>query len=88
MAYILCLLICFIELIYTKLYIDHDLLTIVIITAIMGGYFCLFAKENLPVYYDENRINIFSDGILRMHIPGIALTISFPKQYGIRDLPL
>lgn len=73
MAYILCLLICFIELIYTKLYFDHDLLIIVIITAIMGGYFCLFAKEKLPVYYDENHINIFSDGILRMHIPGIAL---------------
>ena len=36
-----------------------------------GLYFCVFSKEKLPRYYDENRISSFSDGFLRMNIPGV-----------------
>ena len=36
-----------------------------------GFYFCVFAKEKLPRYYDENRISSFSDGFLRMNLPGV-----------------
>lgn len=32
-----------------------------------GLYFCVFTKEKLPKYYDDNRISYFSDGFLRMH---------------------
>ena len=36
-----------------------------------GIYFWIFIKERLPSYYDENRINAYSDGVFRMHIPGV-----------------
>ena len=45
--------------------------TMMILMAIFGLYFCVFTKEKLPRYYDENRISAFSDGFLRMNLPGI-----------------
>ncbi len=36
-----------------------------------GGWFCLFAKETLPTYYDENKVHYISDGFFRIHMPGI-----------------
>ena len=45
--------------------------TMMILMAIFGLYFCVFTKEKLPRYYDENRISAFSDGFLRMNIPGV-----------------
>ena len=42
-----------------------------ILMAIFGTYFCVFVKEKLPKYYDENRISAFSDGFLRMNLPGV-----------------
>lgn len=41
-----------------------------------GGYFCFFAKEVLPVFYDENKLNFYSDGFFRMNIPGVWLNNS------------
>ena len=45
--------------------------TMMILMAIFGLYFCVFTKEKLPRYYDENRISSFSDGFLRMNVPGV-----------------
>lgn len=42
------------------------------ICAVFGGYFCIFAKTKLPTYYDDNRINLYSDGPFRMNVPGVA----------------
>lgn len=36
-----------------------------------AGYFCFFAKDKLPEYYDEYNIDAYSDGIFRMNMPGI-----------------
>lgn len=36
------------------------------------GYFMLVLQEKLPDYYDQNRIQYFSDGFLRMNLPGIT----------------
>ncbi len=47
------------------------LLTMMSLMAIFGLYFCVFARDRLPKYYDENRISSFSDGIVRMNIPGV-----------------
>ena len=44
------------------------------LAAVFGAYFCCFAVERLPSYFDENRINAFSDGIIRIHVPGLRLT--------------
>jgi len=49
-----------------------SLFTIMGLMVIFGLYFCVFAKEKLPAYYDENRITAYSDGFLRMNIPGVS----------------
>lgn len=36
-----------------------------------GLYFCVFARERLPRYYDDNKVSTFSDGFLRMNMPGV-----------------
>ena len=47
------------------------LLTPLLLAALFGLYFCFFAKERLPAFYDENRINFYSDGPFRMNVPGV-----------------
>jgi len=42
-----------------------------LLMVLFGLYFCVFTKEKLPRYYDENRISTISDGFLRMNIPGV-----------------
>lgn len=44
--------------------------------AIFGIYFCFFAKEKLPAYYDENRICVYTDGVFEMNLPGLSLNNS------------
>lgn len=39
---------------------------------ISAGGLCLFVKELLPSYYDRDRINFVSQGVLRIHMPGLA----------------
>ena len=38
---------------------------------IFAGYFCFFAKDKLPEYYDEYKIDAYSDSIFQMNMPGI-----------------
>lgn len=38
---------------------------------LFGGWFCMFARETLPSYYDENKINFVSDGAFRINMPGL-----------------
>lgn len=49
-----------------------SLFVFMVLMAVFGLYFCVFAKEKLPAYYDENKIPFYSDGIFRMNIPGIS----------------
>ena len=49
-----------------------SLFTVMLLMAVFGLYFCVFAKEKLPRYYDENRISVLSDGFLRMNLPGVS----------------
>ena len=56
---------------YTKDQLVFNLLTVELLCLIFGAYSMLFAKEKLPMYYDENKINVFSDGFFRMNIPGV-----------------
>ncbi|MPM21640.1 hypothetical protein SDC9_68084 [bioreactor metagenome] len=41
-----------------------------------GGWLCLFVRETLPAYYDENKICTYSDGIFRMNMAGIRFNNS------------
>lgn len=41
-----------------------------------GVYFWFFIKEKLPSYYDENKINAYSDGVFRLNLPGVGFNNS------------
>lgn len=41
--------------------------------AFFGAWVCLFAKELLPVYYDENKLHFVTDGVFRVHIPFVRI---------------
>lgn len=56
---------------------------------IFSGYFCFFAKDKLPEYYDEYKIDAYSDGIFRMNMPGIHFNNRnwlFIKRAAIRGM--
>lgn len=53
--------------------ITVGLIVSVILGACFGVYFCFFAKERLPAYYDENRICVYTDGLFEMNLPGLSL---------------
>jgi transcriptional regulator with XRE-family HTH domain len=54
---------------FQQLY-DNILLTEAL-CLLAGCWFCLFVKETLPAYYDENKVHTYSDGIFRMNIAGV-----------------
>ena len=51
-------------------------LTLILLCFLIGLYFTFFAKDRLPNYYDENRINAVSDGPFRMNLPGVSINNS------------
>ena len=56
--------------------ITTGLIVSMILGAAFGIYFCFFAKEKLPTYYDENRICVYTDGLFEMNLPGLSLNNS------------
>ena len=78
LAYFICLFVCCIELLlmHLKGELNTNDLIYACMSAFLGGYFCMFAKPKLPTYYDENKINIYSDGIFRMNMPGVSFNNS------------
>ena len=48
-----------------------------LLSLIFGSYFWLFMKERLPLYYDENKISAYSDGIFRMNLPGCECIFNY-----------
>ena len=45
--------------------------TPVILGAVFGAYFCFFVPTRLPELYDKYSLNLVSDGIFRMNVPGV-----------------
>ena len=43
---------------------------------IFGVYFIFFSKEKLPEFYDQYKVNFYSDGIFRMNVPGVCFNNS------------
>lgn len=56
---------------YSMEELSLSLFLFMILMVFFGLYFCVFAKEKLPAYYDDNKIPFYSDGFFRMNIPGI-----------------
>lgn len=48
-----------------------NLVTMELICFLFGIYFCFFAQEKLPAYYDDGKISFYSHGIFRIHMPGV-----------------
>lgn len=77
LAYVLCIAIACLEVLYLHLggypitQFSESLQCVLLLCPLFGAYFMLFALEKLPSFYDENSIGAFSDGILRMNIPGV-----------------
>ena len=46
-------------------------LTFVLLGAVFGAWFTFGAQEKLPPYYDEYKIDSYSNGFLRMNLPGL-----------------
>lgn len=51
--------------------IQSELLLMEGLSLFFGAYFWLGIKEKLPVYYDENQVSVYSDGIFRMNMAGV-----------------
>lgn len=49
-----------------------DSLYIAIMMLLFASWFCIFAKDILPTYYDKNKINFVSQGIFRLHMIGLS----------------
>lgn len=43
---------------------------VMVLCGVFSGFFWLYTRARLPRYYDENPISAFSDGPLRMNLPG------------------
>lgn len=50
----------------------EDSLYIAGIMLLCASWFCVFARDILPSYYDENKINLVSQGIFRIHMVGLS----------------
>lgn len=55
----------------STVFLPQVLVTLMILMAAFGIYFCIFSREYLPRYYDENRISSLADGVMRINLPGI-----------------
>lgn len=52
-------------------FLYNTVLTFVLLGIIFGGYFCFFAPDRLPSFYDENQISFVGDGPFQMNMVGI-----------------
>ncbi len=56
--------------------LEERVLVVEVLSLIFGGYFCFFAKETIPAFYDQNKLNFYSDGPFRMNLPGVRFNNS------------
>ncbi len=82
LIYLCCIWVCALELFGIYLY-DKTILTQgsqllleIGLNLVFGAWFCIWIKEKLPAYYDENKIRIYSDGIFSLNLAGLRLNNS------------
>ncbi len=51
--------------------VSGSLIAMMVLGVVFGAYFCFFARNTLPAYYDQNRIGGVHDGVFRMNVPGL-----------------
>ena len=78
LAYLLCFFISITEIIMLVVSgsslaeMKRDILLVTGGMLLFGAWFCFFAKDILPTYYDANKINYVSQGIFRIHLVGLS----------------
>ena len=78
LAYLLCFFISITEIIMLVVSgsslaeMKGDILLVTGLMLLFGAWFCFFAKDMLPTYYDANKINYVSQGIFRIHLVGLS----------------
>lgn len=78
LAYLLCVFISITEIIMLVVSgsslaeMKGDILLVTGGMLLFGAWFCFFAKDILPTYYDANKINYVSQGIFRIHLVGLS----------------
>jgi len=74
LVYAISLAVSVVELLWSVLngFLTTGLLLMAGFGILFGGYFCFFALEKLPRYYDENRISTYHDLFFQMSFPGVA----------------
>lgn len=50
----------------------NESLNISLLMFLFAVCFCIFVKEVLPTYYDKDKINFVSQGVFKIHMPGLA----------------
>ena len=76
MLFFICFIIAIIET-FLLIQIDYnsyymaDFLPFMIVGLVLSVYFTFIVRNRLPVFYDENRINFYTDGFFRMNMPGL-----------------
>ena len=81
-AYLACAAVAFLEFLlldalgYSFDELSENILTVESLSLLFGGWFCLFVKEALPAYYDENKISTYSNGVFRMNMAGVRFNNS------------
>ena len=61
---------------YTFKSIPESMITVEGLMLLLGIYLTFFAKEILPHYYDENKINVYSHGPFRINVHGLTFNNS------------
>lgn len=87
-AFFVCLLIASIEGIIlflgeTYIVTREHIFMVMGLMAIFSGWLCFFAKELLPNYYDNNKVNYYTQGVVRIHMPGLSFNNSNWNYIGI-----
>lgn len=53
--------------------IRYAVITPMALMLLFGLYFCVFARDKAPRYYDENQISAYYDGFFRFNLPGLYI---------------
>lgn len=59
---------------FQNVILDETTLTMMALCGGFAVYFWFYAPKTLPAYFDTNRVSAYSDGPLRMNVPGVRFT--------------
>lgn len=52
-------------------YFIADFIPFMVVGLVLGFYFTFIVKDRIPTFYDENKINFYLDGFMRINMPSL-----------------